>query len=243
MSFNSRSISPPKKSPSPPADVTPLPPPSANAFRRGHKKNVPSAFTINTNATTTVEGPKSAFVRPVGMPMTPMTGTFGPGQARAGEHPTRQPRGPPPLEELIANPTSKHEGSKNFATRQRRRALHSLVRASNERRSVARSGSSGSAGSITPISEHENYAFNSGSDNESVHSGSSSAPLSRKASEGSLRAAAHGAIGGERRQLKDRLSAGSLSGGEEKVEESGHRKTPLLVLTSAAEKRKTTTMF
>lgn len=234
--LSARSISPPKKSPSPPADVKPLPPPSANAFRRGHKKGL-SNFTINTSATGVADGPKSAFIRPVGMPMTPMTGTFGPGQGRAGEHPTRQPRGPPSLEELVAAPTSKHEGSKNFATRQRRRALHSLVRASNERRQVVRSGSSGSAGSITPISENDGYGFNSGSDTESVHSGST--PLSRKTSEGSLRASVHGAIGGERKQLIGRLSSGSLSGGEpdEMKQLPGQRRTPFLTLTSATEKR------
>jgi serine/threonine protein kinase len=51
------------------------------------------------------------------------TGTFGPSQARAGEHPLRQPRGPPSIEDLREKPTTKHEGSKNFATRQRRQAV------------------------------------------------------------------------------------------------------------------------
>ena len=70
--------------------------------------------------------------------MTPMTGTFGPGQARAGDHPIRQPRGPPSLEELVAKPTSNHEGSKNFVTRQRRRAVNNLVKAGLERRGASR---------------------------------------------------------------------------------------------------------
>lgn len=96
----SRSRSPPKPSPSPPQDVGSLPSPSANAFRRGHNKSLSSANNVKT-----------------------------PGQGRTGEHPTRQPRGPPLLQELEEKPTSKHEGSKNFAIRQRRLAVHDLVRA------------------------------------------------------------------------------------------------------------------
>src|SRR5208282_3704792 len=116
----SRARSPPKSTPSPPQDVEPLPPPSANAFRRGHKKSL--SFNLGFKANNDA----------------PMTGSFGPGQARAGEHPIRQPRGPPLLQELEEKPTSKHEGSKNFATRQRRRAVHDLVRAGRERRSESR---------------------------------------------------------------------------------------------------------
>lgn len=251
--FDSRSSSPPKKSPSPPADVIPLPPPSANAFRRGHHKKV-SSLAFNVNNDSVSDGPKSAFTR--SFPQTPMTGTFGPGQARAGEHPTRQPRGPPPLEELQAAPTTKHEGTKNFATRQRRRALNSLVRAGIERRGVR----SGSGGSMTPVSETE-MNFSIPSDDDSVHSHSSKS-LSGKSSIGSLRAAASGAIGSERKEMKERsrergsvdamYTANSVSsdegvgiGGrlvEVRVEEvkpasEERRKTPLLVLTSA-EKRK-----
>ncbi|KAI4722297.1 hypothetical protein E4T48_01528 [Aureobasidium sp. EXF-10727] len=150
----SRSITPPKKTSSPAsslAHVEPLPPPSANAFRRGHKKA--SSLAINA-LTGTSDGPKTSSVATFGsarsvFPPTPMTGTFGPGAARAGEHPVRQPRGPPPLEELIALPTSKHEGSKNFATRQRRRALDNLVRAGSFRRGVSGSPRG------SPISERE----------------------------------------------------------------------------------------
>lgn len=240
-SRNSRSTSPPKKSSSPPIDVAPLPPPSANAFRRGHKKNVASLTLNNLEST---EGPKSAFVRSVGFPQTPMTGTFGPGQARAGEHPARQPRGPPPLEELQAAPTAKHEGSKNFASRQRRSAVRNLVRAGIERRGVR----SGSGGCGTPVSEADiSFPVSSDNDSDSVRSGS----LSGKPSIGSLRAAASGAIGSERKASKERLrertgsdgwTANTLSSDEDLVEvvveeSKGRKKTPMLVLTNA-EKRK-----
>lgn len=251
-SLGSRSTTPPKNSPSPPQDVQPLPPPSANAFRRGHKKASSLAFkSFDANAPVG-DGPKSAFTRPVGFPQTPMTGTFGPGQGRAGEHPVRQPRGPPPLEELVASPTTKHEGSKNFATRQRRRAVHNLVRAGISRRVV----STGSGGSGTPVSENEiTFPPSSDNDSDSVRSGSGSSGLSRKASDGSLRAAANGAIGSERKASKERasdrssgdscFSAASASGDEGvnpgselmKPVAGERRKAPMLVLTSA-EKRK-----
>ncbi|KAF2746244.1 hypothetical protein M011DRAFT_478240 [Sporormia fimetaria CBS 119925] len=244
--WGSRSSSPPKKASTPPQDVVPLPPPSANAFRRGHKKTVSSLALDGTVGTP--DGPKSAFVRPVGFPQTPMTGTFGPGQGRAGEHPVRQPRGPPPLEELQVSPTTKHEGSKNFATRQRRKAVNSLVRAGIGRRGVR----SGSNGSMTPVSETE-MSFPA-SDNESVHSAGSGS-LSGKPSIGSLRAAANGAIGSERKASKERLRERTPTGGsytansvssdegiggglvEIRPQEPQRRKMPMLVLTSA-EKRK-----
>jgi hypothetical protein len=41
--------------------------------------------------------------------------------------PTRQPRGPPPIEVLLTKPTSQHEGSKNFAARGRRRQSSGFV--------------------------------------------------------------------------------------------------------------------
>ncbi|KAJ9258079.1 hypothetical protein DTO212C5_8776 [Paecilomyces variotii] len=191
----SRHTSPPRHSPSPPQDATPLPPPSANAFRRGHKKTPSLNPGLKVDAARMGSGaPKSAV-----FPPTPMTGTFGPGQARAGEHPIRQPRGPPSMEELIAKPTSKHEGSKNFAARQRRRAVHNLVRAGIERRGESRSN--GSGGTNTPASETE-FTF-SVSDGDDCTSRSGS--LSSKPSLGSLRAAASGAIGSERKE-KDRSS-------------------------------------
>ncbi|KAF2153888.1 hypothetical protein K461DRAFT_292590 [Myriangium duriaei CBS 260.36] len=148
---HTRSISPPTKTRSPQSaleHVEPLPPPSANAFRRGHQKK-PSLSLSNGQVS---DGPKTSSAATFGssrifVPPTPMTGTFGPGAARAGEHPVRQPRGPPPLEELTALPTANHEGSKNFAARRRRRALN-LVRASSVRR-----GASNPLSSASPTSE------------------------------------------------------------------------------------------
>jgi hypothetical protein len=248
--WGSRSSSPPKKTTTPPQDVLPLPPPSANAFRRGHKKTLSTLALDAKNDT--LEGPKSAFTRPVGFPATPNTGSFGPGQARAGEHPVRQPRGPPPLEELQVSPTTKHEGSKNFAARQRRQAVSNLVRAGIGRRGV----STGSNGSVSPSSETEMSFPASDNDTDSVHSAGSGS-LSGKPSIGSLRAAANGAIGSERKASKDRsrdrTSTGgsytaysvssdegaSVGGGLVEIQAEGpqRRKMPMLVLTSA-EKRK-----
>jgi hypothetical protein len=158
---NGRSFTPPKKAPSPPTTiehVEPLPPPSATAFRRGHKKA--ASLAINPFATTALDGPKTASIATFGAQRSaafaapPLTGTFGPGAARAGEHPIRQPRGPPPLDQLTAAPTSRHEGSKNFATRQRRRALDSLTRAGN----VRRGGATRSAGG-SPLGDDVDYYF------------------------------------------------------------------------------------
>lgn len=217
--FN-RSMSPPKKTPSPPQELSRGP--LTGDFRRGHIKNVASLKLSNTPV---ADGPKSAFVRPVGLPATPMTGTFGPGQGRAGEHPVRQPRGPPALDELKAKPTTLHEGSKNFATRQRRKALSSLVRAGLERR--VRPGS-GSQGSMTPVSETE-MTFSVPSDNDS----DSGRSLSSKRSIGSLRAAASGAIGSERKASKEELKI------QKEIEiPVVRRRTPLLALANAAEKRR-----
>ncbi|KAF2238036.1 hypothetical protein EV356DRAFT_529531 [Viridothelium virens] len=251
---NFRIPTPPKQSPSPPSDVEPLPPPSANAFRRGHKKAGSSVgFSVNTEART-ADGPKSAFTRPVGFPATPQTGTFGPGQGRAGEHPIRQPRGPPPLDELKEKPTARFEGSKNFATRQRRRALHSLVRAGLERnnnggiRGVVRTGSGSLDGDAltmsTPTSEKDAMFGSSGSDNESEGRSSSVSSRPSLVSLGS----AHGAIGSEVKEasrsrervwrLKDNLAA-TVAAKQEENHEEGARRAPMLVLTTAAEKRKT----
>lgn len=256
-----RSISPPKSASPPSMDVNPLPPPSANAFRPSHKKASSYASGFGEFTSSPVETLKANLPRSAGFPQTPMTGTFGPGQSRAGDHPIRQPRGPPSLEELTAKPTAKHEGSKNFATRQRRRAVHNLVRAGLERRGASRgSGSIDSLGSMTPASESE-ITFSVSSDNECDSMGSHSGSLSGKPSLGSLRAASIGVIGSERKEMSERsrdrnsngsqLSAGSVSseegmtvGGklvEIKVDEPKNkderRKTPLLVLNNA-EKRK-----
>lgn len=238
-------FSPPKSSSSPPVDVNPLPPPSVNAFRRGHARGLPSVTGGAMNAS---DGPKSSVPKSAGFPATPMTGTFGPGQNRAGDHPVRQPRGPPSLEELVDKPTSKHEGSKNFVTRQRRRAVNNLVRAGLDRRAASRgSNSIDSVG--TPSSECEiTFSISSESDSDSV--GSRSDSQSGRPSP----------IGSERKEMKersrDRTSTGTpfttaslsseegMMGGkmvEVKMEETEdvneRRKAPLLVLTSA-EKRK-----
>jgi len=239
-----RSRTPPKSTPSPQQEVEPLPPPSANAFRRGHRKNASSAANIKTTGDW-AKG--SSALRSAGFPPTPMTGSFGPGQARAGEHPVRQPKGPPLLQELEEKPTSKFEGSKNFATRQRRRAVHDLVRAGRERRSDG--GRQPGSGAGTPGSENE-FNFSVSSDNDSVLAGSTT--LSSKPSLGSIRAVANGAIGSEVRDKRERssvdsvgaISAKSLSsdegnavGGPIVEVEPPRRNTPLLVLSSA-EKRK-----
>ena len=232
--------SPPRLTATPPQEVNPLPPPSANAFRPSHKKASSFASGFGQVAH---ETPKSGVPKSAGFPLTPMTGTFGPGQGRAGEHPIRQPRGPPSLEELTAKPTSKFEGSKNFVTRQRRRAVNNLVRAGLERRGASRgSGSIDSPG--TPASEADiNFSIASDNDTDSVGSRSGSSM------------SIHGAIGSERKKKEgsqERGSTESYSGNSVSSEEGTiggklvevssspaeeKRKTPLLVLTSA-EKRK-----
>ncbi|KAH6874767.1 hypothetical protein B0T10DRAFT_415055 [Thelonectria olida] len=170
--FPFRSNSPPKRYESP-TEVTPLPPPSANAFRRGHKK-ASSLAPVNSALAASVssDAPKSAGPKTASFPMTPLTGGYGPGQARAGEHPIRQPRGPPSLDELKAKPTAKYEGSKNFAARTRRSAVHNLVRAGMERRK----GTGSSCGSMSPVSEAAEESTTPITDNESDsgHSGSGS---------------------------------------------------------------------
>jgi len=176
-----RSFTPPKKTATPPSaldNVQPLPPPSANAFRRGHSHKKTASLSINP-FNNMAEGPKTASAATFGsqrnpVPAGPMTGTFGPGAARSGDHPIRQPRGPPAIEELTAAPTSKHEGSKNFASRQRRRALDSLVRAGSTRRGASSSRSP--APGASPVSEGE-YSF---PDDASV--GSNGSVASRKMS-------------------------------------------------------------
>lgn len=226
-------LSPPKSTSSPALDVNPLPPPSANAFRRGHSKGLSS---VTGNIMKFSDGPKSSIPKTAGFPQTPMTGTFGPGQNRAGDHPIRQPRGPPSLEELVDKPTSKHEGSKNFITRQRRRAVHNLVRAGLDRRAASRgSNSIDSVG--TPSSECDITFSVSGSDNDSDSVGGRSESSGRPSP-----------IGSERKEMKarsrDRNSTGtpfttaSLSSEDGMVEvKMDERKAPLLVLTTA-EKRK-----
>ena len=219
---------------------------------------------VSDNATAE-DGPKSAALpKTAGFPMTPSVAGFGPGQARAGEHPVRQPRGPPPLDEIIAKPTTKFEGSKNFAARTRRNAVHNLVRAGMERRRAP-----GSSGSMSPVSPDHDVVFSVSSDNDSdsVHSvsGSLSGPLAR----GSPRTSLHGAIGSDRpssRQKQhpavpqkkmstdsytsvtsassdeclsasDSFAAVFKNGGKKPEVSEVQRKAPMLVLTSA-DKRK-----
>jgi hypothetical protein len=263
-----RSISPPKKSQSPPQDHAPLPPPSAGAFRRGHRKANSMAIVSENPSLSTPDGAKSAVLpKSVGFPMTPTAANvgFGPGQARAGEHPIRQPRGPPSLDELKTKPTTRFEGSKNFATRTRRSAVHNLVRAGMERRRVP----GGSSGSISPVSENGEVTFSVSSDNDSDSGRSGSGSLSGRPSLGSSRTSAHGAIGSDRpssRQKEYSLERKSIAsidssfttasvssdegssvggsfaavfknGGKKPEAIDGQRKAPMLVLTSA-EKRK-----
>jgi len=259
-----RSISPPKKSQSPPQDHAPLPPPSAGAFRRGHRKANSMAVGIDTASP--IDGPRSAMLpKSQGFPSTPTATGFGPGQGRAGEHPIRQPRGPPSLDELKAKPTTKFEGSKNFATRTRRSAVHNLVRAGMERRRAPGT----SSGSMSPVSEAGEITFSVSSDNDSDSGRSGSGSLSGRPSLGSSRTSAHGAIGSDRpssRQKEHSLERKSIAsmdsnfttasvssdegssvggsfaavfknGGKKSEPVDGQRKAPMLVLTSA-EKRK-----
>jgi hypothetical protein len=221
---------------------------------------------INTDASTPIEGPKSAMLpKSMGFSSTPTATGFGPGQARAGEHPVRQPRGPPPLEELKAKPTTKFEGSKNFTTRTRRSAVHNLVRAGMERRR----GPGSSSGSLSPVSETGDVTFSVSSDNDSDSGRSGSGSLSGRPSLGSSRTSAHGAIGSDRpssRQKEHSLERKSMAsidsnfttssvssdeglsvggsfaavfkkGGKKPEATEGQRRAPMLVLTSA-EKRK-----
>ncbi|KAI0003900.1 hypothetical protein F4779DRAFT_630590 [Xylariaceae sp. FL0662B] len=254
-----RTASPPKKVEIT-AEPTPLPPPSANAFRRGHKKssslaNVNKGLSISSND----EVPKSAGPRTASFPLTPMTnGGYGPGQGRAGEHPIRQPRGPPALDELRAKPTAKHEGSKNFAARTRRSAVHNLMKAGL----VRRKGTGSSCGSMSPVSETAEEVGTPLTDNESESGRSGSGSLSGDAepslaSSRTSTSGSWGAIGSDRpgSRQKSRKSVDSLSSAGDsdgsfasvfkngpqrpsKTESAdGQRKAPMLVLTSA-EKRK-----
>ncbi|GAB1315241.1 Developmental regulatory protein wetA [Madurella fahalii] len=263
--------SPPRRYDSPSESPTPLPPPSANAFRRGHKK---SGSTVNINSSSsntnnkgqlsiaTEEPLKSAGLKTASVPPTPMTAGYGPGQGRAGEHPVRQPRNPPSLDELKSKPTSKHEGSKNFVARTRRSAINNLVRAGLERRKEARS-----SGSISPISEStEELIETPMTDNDSDSGRSGSGVLiDRDDAECSLPSSrtstgSWGAIGSDRpnsRQKRERGSIDSVPSDSEGSREpgsfasllknsnrginseavQGQRRAPRLVLTSA-EKRK-----
>ncbi|KAI1371129.1 hypothetical protein F4677DRAFT_457357 [Hypoxylon crocopeplum] len=253
-----RTTSPPKKVEST-AEPMPLPPPSANAFRRGHKKSSSLANVNKGLSLSTDEAPKSAGPKTASFPLSPMSGGgYGPGQGRAGEHPIRQPRGPPALDELRAKPTAKHEGSKNFAARTRRSAVHNLVKAGM----VRRKGTGSSCGSMSPVSESAEEVGTPLTDNESDSGRSGSGSLSGDAepslaSSRTSTSGSWGAIGSDRpsSRQKSRKSVDSLSSAGEgegsfasvfkngsqrstKTDSTdGQRKAPMLVLTSA-EKRK-----
>ncbi|KAI1816272.1 hypothetical protein GGS20DRAFT_247614 [Poronia punctata] len=252
-----RANSPPKTSDTT-VEPTPLPPPSANAFRRGHKKSLSIVNTKNM-ATSNEDALKSAGPKTASFPLSPLANVgYGPGQARAGEHPIRQPRGPPSLDELRAKPTARHEGSKNFAARTRRSAVHNLKKAGM----VRRKGTGSSCGSMSPVSEAAEEAGSPLTDNESDSGRSGSGSLSGDAepSLASSRTSASGswgAIGSDRpsSRQKSRSSLDSQASANEgdhsfasllkngsqrqaKTEaQPGQRKAPRLVLTSA-EKRK-----
>ncbi|KAI4862624.1 hypothetical protein F4820DRAFT_430043 [Hypoxylon rubiginosum] len=253
-----RTNSPPKKMELT-AEPTPLPPPSANAFRRGHKKSSSLANVNKGLSLSTDDAPKSAGPKTASFPLSPMTnGGYGPGQGRAGEHPIRQPRGPPALDELRAKPTAKHEGSKNFSARTRRSAVHNLVKAGL----VRRKGTGSSCGSMSPVSESAEELGTPLTDNESDSGRSGSGSLSGDAepslaSSRTSTSGSWGAIGSDRpsSRQKSRKSVDSVSSAGEsegsfasvfkngsqrssKTETTdGQRKAPMLVLTSA-EKRK-----
>lgn len=253
-----RNTSPPRRYDSPIENPVPLPPPSANAFRRGHKK---SSSTVNGNkgglSIATEDAPRGSGPKTASFPLTPMTAGYGPGQARAGEHPVRQPRNPPSMDELKSKPTAKHEGSKNFVTRTRRSAVNNLVRAGLERRKDARSTGSASpisesSGELveTPLTDNDSDSGRSGSTSLIDHEDAGSSLPSSRTSTGSW-----GAIGSDRpssRQKLDRSTTDSTSDNETgsfasllktanraaKAEVAdAQRKAPMLVLTSA-EKRK-----
>jgi hypothetical protein len=245
-----RNTSPPRRFESS-AEPTPLPPPSANAFRRGHKKSSSTAgLSVATQDAPKTAGPMSAH-----FPLTPSTGSYGPGQARAGEHPIRQPRNPPSFDEIVSKPTSKHEGSKNFVTRTRRSAVNNLTRAGISRRTVANPGSSGSISPIsesaeelvTPMTDDDSDSGRSGSGSLNGEDVGASLPSSRTST------ASWGAIGSDRpgsRQQASRKSVDSLSDNDGSfaavfksatkaptAHTNGSRRAPMLVLNNV-EKRK-----
>ncbi|PIG87246.1 hypothetical protein AARAC_010960 [Aspergillus arachidicola] len=192
----SQPASPPSASPSPPQETAPLPPPSANAFRRGHKKSSsfnPARFSIDTakaNSNIAPAAPKTAALS-----QTPATGTFGPGQNRAGEHPIRNPGAHPRWRNLSP---SLHRTMKEARTSQPVSAVARFT--------------TFSGGTNTPASEKE-FTFSDG-DDATVRSGS----LSSKPSLGSLRAAANGAIGSERKERSSR---------ERRSQDSPYTTTPI----------------
>lgn len=131
---------------------------SGSSFRKGHRKASSLSSCVNANNVEIEEDPKTSVPKFSMLPATPQTATFAPGHA-SGTHPVRQPRGPPSLEDIMAKPTSKHEGSKNFATRQRKKAVFKLITAGLERRGNRYTNS----GTMTPVSENDGgFTFEEG---------------------------------------------------------------------------------
>lgn len=131
---------------------------SGSSFRKGHRKASSLSSCVNANNVEVEEAPKTSVPRLSMLPATPQTATFAPGHA-SGSHPIRQPRGPPNLEEIMAKPTSKHEGSKNFATRQRKKAVFKLITAGLERRGNRYTN----GGTMSPVSENDGgFTFEEG---------------------------------------------------------------------------------
>lgn len=195
----------------------------SSGFKRGHRKASSLSTCVNVSNLDIAEPPKTSLPKTSAIPTTPMTATFAPGHA-SGSHPIRQPRGPPAIEELKAKPINKDGGSKNFATRQRRRAVFKLVTAGMERR-TARSASSSIGGTMTPVSENEGFGFE---DAESV-----SSSLSGRASRTSVR-------GGDSPQDYSASSVSSdesVGGKQNEGKELGGLKAPRLVFSSSGKRK------
>jgi hypothetical protein len=119
------------------------------------------------------------------------------------------------MDELVAKPTAKHEGSKNFAARTRRSAVHNLVRAGLVRRNGTSSTlGSGSASPVSETAEEVTSPVTDESDSERSGSGSlagdieCSLPSSRSSASSTW-----GAIGSDRpsSRQKSRKSVDSVS--------------------------------
>jgi len=165
------------------------------------------------------------------------------------------------MDELKAKPTAKHEGSKNFATRTRRSAVHNLVRAGL----VRRKGTGSSAGSMSPVSETAEESTTPITDNDSESGRSGSGSLVGEedcANPRQFAGASWGAIGSDRPSSRQKgrktsesessnpdsdtgsfanvFKTGALRASKSQEATDGPRRPPRLVLTSA-EKRKTST--
>ena len=164
------------------------------------------------------------------------------------------------MEDLLAKPTSKHAGSKNFATRARRSAWHKIRKAGIERST----GRPGSAGSMTPASDGDMTlpSYLDG-DTDILQAGSTALPSIQ--SFGHLRQIPRSVIGSERKEMQERYkvrraqtSSGAFDDGiapppcgvfaaATTAAAAGSsmmddeiplgRKTPLLVLTTAEKRR------